>query len=124
MKFSKFFRRSKKSVDGTKAAKATTSGGYTYEDFERDKYRLYNGRQDKYYNPALERTNVYAPWLRLPDQILERVFTFICPHTSDESYETCEQSAIEDACMLCDVRDLAHAGIVCKKWRKTAIKLL
>lgn len=122
MKFSRFFRRSKKSLDGSKAAKA--SSGYTYEDFERDKYRMYNGRHEKFYNPALERSNVYAPWLQLPDQILERIFTFICPHTSDESYETCEQSAIEDACMLCDVRDLAHAGQVCKKWSKAAIKLM
>lgn len=122
MRLSRFFRRSKKSLDASRSAKA--SGGYTYEDFERDKYRLYNSRHEKYYNPALEQGGVFAPWLQLPDQILERIFSFVCPHTRDESYETCEQSAIEDACMLCDLRDLAHAGLVCKRWKKAAVRLM
>jgi hypothetical protein len=42
----------------------------------------------------------------------------------DESYETCEQSAVEDACMLCDLRDLAHCVQVCKAWHPAARKLL
>ncbi|KAJ2895879.1 hypothetical protein MKZ38_006069 [Zalerion maritima] len=61
---------------------------------------------------------------RLPSPILERVFGFVCPHSQDESCETCEQSAVDDACMLCDLRDLAHAGIVCKKWRASAVKVM
>ncbi|RYO79679.1 hypothetical protein DL766_006705 [Monosporascus sp. MC13-8B] len=129
MKLSRFFRRSKKSSseggsNGKHHAKTSSYGGYTHDDFERDKYRLYNGRHEKYYNPALERGNVFAPWYKLPDDLLERVFSFVCPHCCDESYETCEHSAIEDACMLCDLRDIAHAGQVSKQWRKVAIKLM
>lgn len=62
--------------------------------------------------------------VNLPAPVLERIFTFVCPHAKDESYETCEQSSLEDACMLCDLRDLAHCVAVCKKWRAEAIKLL
>lgn len=54
----------------------------------------------------------------LPAPILDRIFTFVCPHSKDTSYETCEASSIEDACMLCDLRDLAHCLAVCKRWRK------
>jgi hypothetical protein len=62
--------------------------------------------------------------INLPSPVLERIFTFVCPQAKDESYETCEQSSLEDACMLCDLRDLAHCVAVCKKWRAEAIKLL
>jgi hypothetical protein len=56
----------------------------------------------------------------LPLQVLRRIFAFVCPHTQDKSYDTCEESAIEDACMLCDLRDLAHCVGVSKIWRKEA----
>jgi hypothetical protein len=62
--------------------------------------------------------------MNLPPAILERIFAFVCPQSTDESYETCEQSAIEDACMLCDLRDLAHCTAVCKTWRASALNLL
>lgn len=60
----------------------------------------------------------------VPPPVLSRIFAFVCPHTQDESYESCEQSAAEDTCMLCDLRDLAHAGMVQKSWRAVAIRLL
>ncbi|KAM7202759.1 hypothetical protein V8F20_004273 [Naviculisporaceae sp. PSN 640] len=56
--------------------------------------------------------------------ILNRIFGFVCPHSLDESYETCEQSSIEDACMLCDLRDLAACVGVSKRWREVALKRL
>ncbi|KAI1076333.1 hypothetical protein F5B20DRAFT_333498 [Whalleya microplaca] len=129
MKFAvrKLFRRSKKSSgsgSGSESKAHSKSQSYSHGDFERDKYRLYNGHQQDYYNYAAERSNVFAPWLELPPPILERVFSFVCPHSCDESYDTCEQSAIEDACMLCDLRDLSHAGQVCKRWRQSAIRLM
>ncbi|KAH8888878.1 hypothetical protein GQ53DRAFT_783549 [Thozetella sp. PMI_491] len=65
-----------------------------------------------------------AALANLPAAILARIFAFVCPHTRDESYETCEQSSIEDACMLCDLRDLAHCVQVTKKWKIEARKLL
>jgi hypothetical protein len=124
MKFTvmKFFRRSKKSVSDSKKA-SSSSSHHAQDDTERDKYRLYNPRPD-HYNHAAERSRVFAPWLELPTPILERVFAFVCPHSCDESYETCERSVVEDACMLCDLRDLAHAGQVCKRWRKSTIQLM
>ncbi|KAI0201050.1 hypothetical protein F4808DRAFT_426407 [Astrocystis sublimbata] len=131
MKFTamKFFRRSKKSTSTSeskppKPSKPSKSGNATYDDMERDKYRMYNGRPEQQYHFAAERGRSYAPWLQLPAPILERVFAFVCPHSSDETYETCERSAVEDACMLCDLRDLAHASQVCKVWRRSAISVM
>lgn len=60
----------------------------------------------------------------LDPKILRRIFAFVCPHSQDESYDNCEQSSIDDACMLCDLRDLAHCVGVSKKWQKEAIALL
>jgi hypothetical protein len=56
---------------------------------------------------------------KLPGPLLERIFSFVCPHTQDETYESCEQSAVDvgDTCMLCDLRDLAHCAQVSRKWR-------
>lgn len=61
---------------------------------------------------------------RFPETILERIFTFVCPHSRDETYATCEQSSVEDGCGLCDLRDLAHCVAVCRRWKGEAIKLL
>ncbi|KAK4156461.1 hypothetical protein C8A00DRAFT_41037 [Chaetomidium leptoderma] len=65
-----------------------------------------------------------AALAQLPAPILERIFTFVCPHSRDESYATCEQSSVEDGCMLCDLRSLAHCVAVCKRWKAEAVKLL
>ncbi len=68
------------------------------------------------------------PWTdlinKLPAPILERIFCSVCPHSQDATYESCEQSAIEDACMLCDMRDLAHCTRVSRRWRKLAANVL
>ncbi|KAH8805871.1 hypothetical protein F5884DRAFT_800937 [Xylogone sp. PMI_703] len=61
---------------------------------------------------------------RLSSVILQRIFTFVCPHAIDESYESCEGSATEDACMLCDLRDLAHCAQVSRRWRTIAAQIL
>jgi hypothetical protein len=65
-----------------------------------------------------------AVFAHFPAAVFERIFTYVCPHTRDETYETCEQSSVEDGCMLCDLRDLAHCVAVCKKWRIEAVKLM
>jgi hypothetical protein len=63
---------------------------------------------------------------KLPGPLLERIYSFVCPHTQDETYESCEQSAIDvgDTCMLCDLRDLAHCAQVSRKWRFHATNVL
>ncbi|KAK5656336.1 hypothetical protein OQA88_4716 [Cercophora sp. LCS_1] len=57
-------------------------------------------------------------------KILARIFAFVCPQSQDESYDNCEESSVDDTCMLCDLRDLAHCVNVSKAWRKVAIKAL
>jgi hypothetical protein len=61
---------------------------------------------------------------RFPETVFRRIFAFVCPHSRDESYATCEQSAVEDGCMLCDLRDLARCVAVCRRWKTEAVKLL
>jgi hypothetical protein len=61
---------------------------------------------------------------RLPDNVLERIFSYVCPHSMDHSYRTAEEAATEAGCMLCDMRDLARCEQVCKSWRTIAERLL
>lgn len=58
-----------------------------------------------------------------PDNVLARIFAFVCPHSQDRSYEKCEDSTFGD-CMLCDMRDLAHCVQVCRRWRPVAEQVL
>ncbi|KZL64684.1 f-box domain-containing protein, partial [Colletotrichum incanum] len=60
----------------------------------------------------------------LPDTVLGRIMRFICPHSQDETYETCEARAIVDACALCHLRDPAHSARVCIKWCNPATAIL
>lgn len=60
----------------------------------------------------------------LPDNVLTRIFTFVCPHAVDNSYENSEESMTENGCMLCDMRDLAYCALVCKRWYYAARALL
>lgn len=61
---------------------------------------------------------------RLPDKVLANIFSYVCPHSQDTSYETCEDSQIGDGCMLCDLRDLAKSAQTCRKWYATAQSML
>ncbi|KAF4120503.1 F-box domain protein [Geosmithia morbida] len=61
---------------------------------------------------------------QLPPKVLQRIFAFVCPHACDETYETCEESASDRSCMLCDLRDLAHCVRVSRQWRRNAIPVL
>ena len=60
----------------------------------------------------------------LPTNALALIFSYVCPHAEDESYETAEDSMVEDGCMLCDMRDLAHCASVCRRWNQVAQKML
>ncbi|KAJ6185328.1 hypothetical protein N7519_006629 [Penicillium mononematosum] len=60
---------------------------------------------------------------QLPRPVLTRIFSFVCPHTVDNTYGTSEESA-SDGCMLCDMRDLAHCTLVNKRWFLNARALL
>ncbi|OJJ44009.1 hypothetical protein ASPZODRAFT_72780 [Penicilliopsis zonata CBS 506.65] len=60
----------------------------------------------------------------LPPTVLSKIFSFVCPHALDDSYDTSEESMTEDGCMLCDMRDLANCAQVCRRWRPEAQALL
>ncbi|ETS77080.1 hypothetical protein PFICI_10954 [Pestalotiopsis fici W106-1] len=119
MGFTKLFRRSKKSKSDT------SDFNFNYDRDARyaSEKAGYNKRNSHFMAMPLD-NGIFAPWLQLPVPILQRIFSFVCPHCYDESYETCEQSAIEDACMLCDLRDISHAGRVCRAWRKVAVPMI
>ncbi|WPH03732.1 Hypothetical protein R9X50_00661500 [Acrodontium crateriforme] len=57
---------------------------------------------------------------RLPSKVLDNIFTYVCPHVQDQSYESSERSQIGDGCMLCDLRDLANCARVCRRWYTSA----
>ncbi len=60
----------------------------------------------------------------LPPAVLQRIFGHVCPHARDESFDTCEESARDDNCVLCDLRDLSHCAQVSRAWRIAAIQVL
>lgn len=128
MKLMKFFKRrkqrNKSEAPGADAfgKKYRQFGGsmpaqprfYTEDDY------LHNGQLRPYSPNRASAAKLAA----LPAPVLERIFAFVCPHTQDCSYETQEQSSLEDACMLCDLRDLSHCIQVNRRWCKTAAKVL
>lgn len=61
---------------------------------------------------------------QLPQPVLQRIFAHVCPHARDESFDTCEESARDDNCVLCDLRDLSHCAQVSRAWRIAAIQVL
>ncbi|KAL5360737.1 hypothetical protein BJX96DRAFT_165389 [Aspergillus floccosus] len=61
---------------------------------------------------------------KLPRPVLRRIFASVCPHAVDSSYDTSEESMTDDGCMLCDMRDLAHCALTCKRWFTDARELL
>lgn len=128
MKLMKFFKR-RKQRNKSEAPGADAFG---------KKYRQFGGSmpaqprfytEDDYPHPGPIRPfspnrASAAKLAALPAPVLERIFAFVCPHTQDCSYETQEQSSLEDACMLCDLRDLSHCVMVNRRWSKTAAKVL
>ena len=84
-------------------------------------YERYNARARA---SASGNKGASGPGSTLPAELLNRIFTFVCPHSQDEAYTTLEDSTIEDGCMLCDMRDLAQCSLVCRHWKKVAQKLL
>lgn len=61
---------------------------------------------------------------RLPSTILSRIFVEVCPLTVDDSYNSSEESLLEDGCALCDMKDLAQCALVSRKWYTAARELL
>jgi hypothetical protein len=60
----------------------------------------------------------------LPEKVLRLIFEQVCPHATDNTYESSEFSVSPDGCMLCDLRDLACCIQVCKEWKPVAIDVL
>lgn len=89
--------------------------------FVPDEFRLPGAARLPLFPPTHASARLLA---MLPNGVLERIFAFVCPHSRDESYETCEGSTSEKGCMLCDQRDLSHCAKVCRQWRPSAVRVL
>ncbi|KAF1998157.1 F-box domain-containing protein [Amniculicola lignicola CBS 123094] len=61
---------------------------------------------------------------RLDDKLLRRIFEFVCPHSTDESFDASEDSGNDEGCMSCDMRDMGHAALVKRQWYGIAAGLL
>lgn len=124
----KWFKKKKaKSMDGyNNNYNDDTNNGYNnYNDPWLNDPQLYQNQLRQQHQRYHHHQPPPLDWsAKLPAPLLERIFTFVCPHVHDESYETCEQSAQEDACMLCDLRDLSHCAQTSRRWRKLATNVL
>ncbi|PGH09811.1 hypothetical protein GX51_00498 [Blastomyces parvus] len=104
-------------------AKSKSVDHYGYEQHEKYSNNGHYSRQSPQhsgssYGPARDYTR------NLPPEVLSRIFSFVCLHVLDDTYNSSEESMTEDGCMLCDMRDLAHCALVCRKWYPPAHHLL
>jgi hypothetical protein len=65
-------------------------------------------------NPGIDYTYKLTPAL------LARIFSFVCPHSSDLTFESFEDVDYGDTCFLCDTRDLANCARVKRSWYQPA----
>lgn len=61
---------------------------------------------------------------KLPNNVLTKIMVQVAPHTQDTTFEPSERSTAGEGCMLCDLRDLAKAGQVCRRWYNAAATVL
>ncbi len=61
---------------------------------------------------------------RLPANVLDLLFGFVCPHSLDETYLSSDDSMPDEGCTLCHTRDLAHCAFMNKAWAAAAHKRL
>ncbi|KAG8529837.1 uncharacterized protein KY384_005318 [Bacidia gigantensis] len=64
------------------------------------------------------------PTFGYSQSLLTRLFSYVCPHSQDGSYNSCEDSQMDGGCMLCDMRDLAQCATVTRHWAPAAQSLL
>lgn len=64
------------------------------------------------------------PSARFSTTLLHELFSYVCPHSRDDSYASCEDSMIDGGCMLCDMRDLSQCALVNRQWSEAAQNLL
>jgi hypothetical protein len=61
---------------------------------------------------------------KLPPTLIARIFSFVCPHSSDFTFETFEDVDYGDTCFRCDTRDLANCALVKRSWYQPARETL
>ena len=82
-----------------------------------------NGNEAQIYNhqvPEYKTTHRRGgpnPTAKIPVKLLSQILSYVCPHTQDDTYTTCEDSMLDGGgCMLCEMRDLAHCALVSRQW--------
>lgn len=78
-------------------------------------------REDVWGSPVDPRLDFTA---RLPAPVLERIFQFVCPHSTDYSFDPNENVALEQSCRCCDLQDLARCARVRRSWVSPARAVL
>lgn len=116
MKFLKLFKKKRRSSSPDSEFSSSGHDDRKVKAKQQVAYGRYGGMQ-----PAVMRRD---PTQNVPAAVLTRIFTYVCPHSMDDSYEKSEESMTEDGCMLCDMRDLACCALVSRKWYWAARGLL
>lgn len=87
--------------------------------------RTFKFRSRKKLKPVLDNEPTGPDFtVTLPDRILRRILSYVCPHTMDTRYKTIEESLVGNGCPLCDTRDLAHAIRTCRRWHQQGKEVL
>ena len=96
----------------------------------RSKTRLKSADDTKINHQRLQKRNHLHhltnsnPTTTFPASLLEKLLSYVCPHSQDDTYRSCEESMVDGGCMLCDMRDLAQCALVNQQWSRAAQNLL
>lgn len=112
-----FFKRLRAKVKGAER-KNGSSRKSTFSDPYQQGHQLQHYSYQHSSRPARDFTK------SLPPEVLRNIFALVCPHSLDDSLASSEESVVEDGCMLCDLRNLAHCALVCRRWYSVAQNLL
>ena len=79
---------------------------------------------NKYQLPATHGLPKPHPCAKFSRSLLHELFSYVCPHSQDDSYVSCEESMVDGGCMLCDMRDLSRCALVNRQWSEAALPLM
>ena len=66
----------------------------------------------------------FNPTDGFPQQLLEELLSYVCPHAQGGIFCVEEDSLVDRGCALCDMRDLARCAVVNRQWCGAAQDLL
>lgn len=86
----------------------------------KDKKRV--SPQDAHGLKASNPLSSLIPTAQVHGALLEELLSYRYPQ--DDNYRSCEDSMVDDGCVLCNLRDLSQCALVSKQWSEAVQNVL